>query len=75
MPRLDVRSVPRAAHFHQDEGRDGRQHESGKRERKTLSTVSTADARTIRKARMAKVMWSRSRRSENMRITTPNKAR
>ena len=41
--------------------------------RKMLSTVSTAEASTIRKARMASVTWSRSRRSENIRTTTPNK--
>ena len=48
---------------------------AAKENRKTLSTVKTADASTIRKARMARVTWSRSRRSENMRTTTPNKAK
>ncbi len=46
-----------------------------KENRKMLSTVSTAEASTIRKARMASVTWSRSRRRENIRTTTPNNAR
>ncbi len=48
---------------------------TAKENRNTLSTVSTAEASTIRKARMASVTWSRSRRRENIRTTTPNNAR
>ena len=76
MACLNVGGVSGAAHFHQDKCGDGHHHEGGEGEQENaLSTVRTAEASTIRNARIARVMWSRSLRNENMRTTTPNNAR